>query len=409
MNYDELLSVRDSENAVFCQLPLGKLTRRNVDGKYLNVVDIRAALCSNVLFDESLKYECKAVGLLKPQHQLRFMVGGDDVKGDTGMTLVVERGVYVTLAQLLYETPSLVAKDKFLDNIISQAFEAANALSAQNIWHLCYSPQNVLVRRGDNQLLLLNHGSFYRGLSDQNEFYAGMADYVAPEVLSHGTIDERSEIYSLGKFIQSLYAMASMPFEVKRMIKKATAPVPEDRYSSLDEMKKALSRMRSARQTVTTFAVAAVAALVLIWGYFSVMPEQSDMEYVKPAPKDTEEELLDEGFDPVTELGFIPSDTTTTLTPEQKKKMAEYEKKAEDIFRKRYEREADRILSKLYNKSNKGMTDKKFRTTSQQTFEELTKAQEEIASQTALPLSKTQRIATEIINKVTDAKKKEFK
>ena len=40
MNFDELLSIRDQETGTFSCLLLGKLVKRNVDGKYQNVIDV---------------------------------------------------------------------------------------------------------------------------------------------------------------------------------------------------------------------------------------------------------------------------------------------------------------------------------------------------------------------------------
>ena len=256
--------------------------------------------------------------------------------------------------------------------------------------------------------MLLSHGSFYLNLSDLNEFYGDLADFVAPEVISHGTVDERCDVFTLGKFIESLFSMSELPGSLKRVVRKATEVLPEDRYSSLADMRKAISRIKSFRHTLLTLAAAVVVALAIVGAYFSMMPEQNEMEYVKPAAKEEVDEFLDEGFDPVTELGFIANDTMTTLTPEQQKKLAEYEKKAETIFRKRFEREAERILSKVYNSSNMGVGvgETKFMTASQKAIEELAKVQEEIASQTAISGTKSQRIASEIIEKVANAKKK---
>lgn len=405
MNYDELLSARDSERGTFSQLVIGKFVRRNVDGKYVNAVDIYDRLADNILFEEGLRQECKAVGTIKSPHQLKFMLGGDDVKGNTRLTLVVERGVFIPLSQQLYDTPSLVARNEFVNGIIRQAFDALNTLHAQGIYHVCLAPQNVLTRRGDNQLMLLSHGSYYLNLSDQRELYGDLESFVAPEVISHGAVDERCDVFTLGKFIESLYAMSGVPGSLRRVVRKATEVLPEDRYSSLEEMEKAISRIRSLRHTLFTFAAAIVVALAIVGAYFSMVPEQNDMEYVKPVAKESVDEFLDEGFDPVTELGFIRNDTATTLTPEQQKKLEEYEKKAEAIFRKRFEREADRILSKVYNSSNMGVGETKFMSASQKALEELTKVQEEIASQTTMSGAKSQLIATEIIEKVANAKK----
>ena len=86
--------------------------------------------------------------------------------------------------------------------------------------------------------------------------------------------------------------------------------------------------------------------------------------------------------------------------------MEEYEKKAESIFRKRFEREAERILTKVYNSGNMGVGEKKFIVESQKALKELSEVQEEIASQTAISGAKSQRIASEIIEKVSNEKKK---
>ena len=139
------------------------------------------------------------------------------------------------------------------------------------------------------------------------------------------------------------------------------------------------------------------------------MPEQNEMEYIKPAPQPKTEDFLDEGIDPTTELGILPTDSSGALTEAQKKKMEEYQKKAEDIFRKRFEKEADRILSKVYNAGVMNSSQSKFSASSQKAISELNEVQEKIASQTAMPMSKSQRIAQEIIDRVSNMKKKEIK
>lgn len=406
MNYDELLSARDNDRGSFSQLVVGKMVKRNVDGKFVNVVDVYDRLADNILFEEGLKEECDAIGKIKSHHQIRFMLGGDEVKGDSKLSLVVERGVFFTLAQILYDQPSLVARGDFMHGIIRQAFDALKALHSQGVYQVCLAPQNVLLRKGDNQLMLLSHGSFYLGVADQKGLYGELESFVAPEVISHGTVDERCDVFTLGKLIESLYLNSQLPASLRRVVRKATQVLPEDRYESVADMEKAMGRIRSFRRTLLTFAAAVVAALVVVGAYFSVIPEQNEMEYVKPAAKETVDEFLDDGFDPVTELGFIAKDTASTLTPEQMKKLSEYEKKAEAIFRKRFEREADRILSKVYNNANMGAGESKFMTASQKALEELSQVQEEIASQTTMPGNKSQRIASEIIEKVTNAKKK---
>ena len=195
MNYEELLSARDSEKNNFNQLMLGKISKREVDGKYINVVDIKKELTDNILFSEYLNNELKAVSSIKSSHQLKYIIGGSEVNQPTGMALVVERGVFNSLAQILFENPSLVARRHFVDDLVSKAFAAAKDLHQQGIYHVCFAPKNILLRKGDSQLLLLNHGSFYKDLTDLSVLYPDdMANFIAPEVLAHGTIDERADV-----------------------------------------------------------------------------------------------------------------------------------------------------------------------------------------------------------------------
>ena len=86
----------------------------------------------------------------------------------------------------------------------------------------------------------------------------------------------------------------------------------------------------------------------------------------------------------------------------------DYQAKAEEIFRKKYEKEADRILSKIYNKDYMSNSEKKFLSESESTIEELMKSQSELGEEAGLTPERSQLIATEIIERITNQKKKEL-
>ena len=197
-----------------------------------------------------------------------------------------------------------------------------------------------------------------------------------------------------------------MPFEYKRVVKKATQELPEDRYKSVAEMRTALKRLKGARGSAMMFLIAIVAALVIVGVYFGMTPEPQQIEYVKPAPKQSTDDLLDDGFDPATELGVISGDSLSKLPAEQRKKMEEYQKKGEEIFRKQFEKEADRILSKVYDAEHMGASEKNFMASSQKVFAELMELQQKLSNEANISNEKGQLIATQIIDKITEAKKK---
>lgn len=101
----------------------------------------------------------------------------------------------------------------------------------------------------------------------------------------------------------------------------------------------------------------------------------------------------------------VTSDGDSLVYLEQKTQ-EEYQAKAEEIFRKRYTEAADKILSKIYNKERMNASEKNFLSQSESTIDELMKAQQEIGAEASLDPARSQLIATEIIERLTDQKKK---
>ena len=191
--------------------------------------------------------------------------------------------------------------------------------------------------------------------------------------------------------------------------KKATSEDPSQRYGNVDEMMRALNR----RQSVTRYLMTLVAALILmvvgIGVYFELMPQTHEVEFVEaPAPEE-EEDILDQGIDPTTELGLEQVDSTgQPLTEERQRQMEEYEAKAEQIFRKQYAEEAERILSRIYDNKNMSKSEKNFMAGNQEVTRELVKLQMELGEKANLSSSKSQLIASQIIESITNRKKKEL-
>lgn len=402
MNYEELLAAKTDGKLNHSKLFLGEFYRTKVDNKYRSQVDLKEQLRSNIVFTGSLKREYEANKKLNNNHQLHF----EPVEKDNEVVQlsIAEMGQYQSFAQLLADNPAIVAQQGFLDTVLEGLVEITEYLHQQDIRHYCYSPTSVFARKGDNAPMLLLHGSFYNNMSDLTEFYGDDASYVAPEVLSKGTVDDRCDVYSIGMFMQSLFAIADMPLEYKMAIKKATNESPEDRYQTPRDLLKAVQKRRGTMRSVMKFVIAVVIALIAVWVYFDAFPETSPVEFVKPAPRTPTDDLLDDGFDPE-EMGVTSSGDSLIVDETIER---DYQQKAEEIFRKKYTAEADRILSKIYNKEYMSNAEKKFMAESQSTIDELMKKQAELGSDAGLTPERAQLIATEIIEHITEQKKKEM-
>ncbi len=402
MNYEELLIAKAGGKLNQSKMHIGEFYRAKIDSKYQSMVDIRDSLTSNISFCEGLKRECEENVTIGDKHQLHFTpVLQDD---EIVRLVVAEPGQYMSFAEMLSEMPAVMGQRDFFKTVLEGLVSITALLHKKGIRHVCYSPRTLFARKGDISPMLLSHGSYYLSISNQEEFYGEEAQFVAPEVLQHGTIDDRCDVYSIGKFMQSLGAVSEMPIEYRRAMKKATSESPEDRYNTPEELLNAVRNQHNFIRSAMVVAISCVAALVCVGLYFDMFSETNPVEFVKPVPRQPTDDLLDDGFDPA-ELGVTNSGDSLIYDEASER---DYQAKAEEIFRKKYAEEADRILSKIYNKDYMSNAEKKFTAESQSTIDELMKKQAELGSDAGLTPERSQLIATEIIDRITEQKKKEM-
>ena len=401
MNYEELMLARDAKTLNLGKLPIGNVYKQLIDRKYTNIVKIKPSLVNNCVFGGDVDYECKVNQTIKDRHQLHFTPISKD---DNIIALKVEMGSFQTVESLLSNNPAVVASHHFSPDTISDLLDFTDVLHQKKIYHVCYAPSTVFARNGSNGLLFLSHGSFYSNIKDRNQMFGEFSAYIAPEVLEGGEIDERTDIYSIGKFIECLFAVSSMPYQYKNVVARATQVDPQKRYQSVADMRRDISIKNKLYKSLFTFAGAAIVALIGIGIFWDLTPTTTPVEFVKPAPRQATDDLLDDGFDPRTELGVISADSSIQLTPAQQKKQAEYQKKNEEIFRKQYAAAAARIINKVYNKQNMSNNEKRFIAGSQATLDQLSKLQTDLGGKANLTDAKSQKIAAEVINDITEQK-----
>ena len=400
-----MLEARDGAVTQKEDLPIGFFYKKLIDKKYRNVVELKADLADNIVFCERLKRDCELSAGLNNKSQLRF-IAKEDSSGIYELEL--EQGNYLTFEQLLEQNPAVVAGKDFINDTVKRLVDITQQLHAEGVYQLCYAPQSVFARKSDNMPLLLTHGSFYHGVSDVENLYEGYERYVAPEVLAGEQIDERSDVFALARFIERLYDKSDMPIEYKRVLKKATSEEPDNRFHDIDGMMRAMKLTRTFSRGIIGLIAAIILALIAFFIYQDLTPQKASMEYIEAVQQQQENEL-DKGFDPLTELALVETDSLgNELTPEQRQLDAEYQAKAEQIFRKRYTKEAERILSKLYKKENMNQSEQNFLSLSRESNEELVKLQVEIGNEADLSNTKSQQLASEIIETVTNRYKKEM-
>ena len=411
VNYEELLETRDVRKTTKVRLPYGYYYKRLIDGKYSNFVEFHDEVADSITFSNSVKEEYKALAEIHSKQQLHFMPN----EGDDGVyAIAVEVGHYLTIEQLLNENPSMVAKGDFITATLRDLFDITAELHAHDIYHVCYAPSNILVRKNDSSVRLLCHGSFYQNI-DPDVLYEGVESYIAPEVLEGKSADARSDVFSIGRFISWVYRSSGLPFELRSIVKKAISLDPEERYPSVEALRRAVNTARTLRHSAVIGASALAIALCVVGLFFYLFPSPEPVEFVTPVKEPIPDELLEDNMDEYLGIGAdADSATIANIIASQKsgrdsfyvddKKMKEYNAKAEAIFRKQFTNAAEVIISKVYNTESMNGEQTVFASKTKQMTEDLAKKQEELASQTNLSSDRTQSIASEIIENITKKK-----
>ena len=417
MNYEELVETRDIRKSNKVKMPFGYFHKRQIDGKYSNFVEFLDELSDNILFAECLRKDCEVVSQVHDKHQLHFTPNTNEGSDDI-YAVAVEPGNYLTIEQLLNEMPSVVAKKDFIEETIKDLMVLTSALNEKGVQQVCFAPSNVFMRRNDNSVRLLLHGSPFHRMGMYDTLYEGVENYIAPEVLRGEAPTDRSDVYGLAKFIEYINESSGLPIYLKSIISKATSENPEARYATVDEFRKAISQRKAAFRSGIMSACAIAIGLILVGLFFVLTPDTEVVEFVKPVEEPISEELLDEGFDPSTELGAAADSATIAKAIKDyqmkdsdkidTKKIREFEAKGEAIFRKQFRKEAERILSGVYNGRTMNGGQKSFEDASGKAMEELVEKQIELSEHSSLPSEKSQRIASEIIEQITEKKKAEM-
>ena len=166
----------------------------------------------------------------------------------------------ITLEQFLETKPSAAIRRR----IIEQLLDALSCLHERQIIHRDIKPSNILITRNGSTVKLIDFG-----VSDTDDYVtfkqpAGSMAYIAPEQLEGKPIDNRADIYSVGKIIALLF-----PHRYRLIARRCTAIEPERRYTNCTKVAQAIHRVDMVR-TWLPITLMLLAILCLAgWGVYA--------------------------------------------------------------------------------------------------------------------------------------------
>lgn len=157
--------------------------------------------------------------------------------------------------------------------IIGELCDALAYIHNKQIVHRDIKPNNILITRDGHHVKLIDFG-----LADKDDFDilkepAGTAAFASPEQQKRNKIDNRSDIYALGKIIQDV---SYQSLKIRKIIKKCLEENPEKRFRSALDVKKKLNSKTNIIIVVITLLITIFAIL-----FFTLAASQSSYDSLR--------------------------------------------------------------------------------------------------------------------------------
>lgn len=227
-------------------------------GKQHFMKRLKPELKTDPRYVSALEKEFETGYHLDHPHLVRYVSKGDGY-------LLTEYVDGETLKQFAISHPDYFKFRKNANRLLSQLLDVVGYLHQHQIVHLDLKPDNILITRIGYDVKLTDLGFCY---SDVFPDTTGQTDnYAAPEQVEGKTIDERTDIYAIGKILETL----PLPSIYNKVKNRCLQEDPLKRYQSAEEM---LNQLPSEKlYNRWWLALIPVLAVVLaLWFYDSPKP-----------------------------------------------------------------------------------------------------------------------------------------
>ena len=186
---------------------------------------------------ESFRGEFALLSRVSDAHLLRVVdFGSERLRGEAHHYYVAERVEGVTLGERAERSPGV----DFL-RPLGDAVSGLAALHEAGVRHGDFTPANVLVDRAGAGVLIDLGCARPFGVTEQ---LAGTERYLAPELLAGQKGDARSDLFGVGRTLQTLFAAAGRPptGPIQKLIERLLRENPDSRPGDCSELLEALGR-----------------------------------------------------------------------------------------------------------------------------------------------------------------------
>lgn len=229
-----------------------RLFKAQRNGQWFTLKTLKPEVANKPVYQGMLEKEFNLMMQLNHPNVVR-VYSREEVPG-VGLGIVMEYVDGRTLEEFLTENPTRNVRE----SVAWQLLDAIGYCHGKQIIHRDLKPSNVMITYNGNRVKLIDFG-----LSDSDR-YAVLKEpaftkaYAAPEQLSGGKVDNRTDLYAFGLILKQL-----IPNRYGRVVRKCLQPRKEKRYSLAEEVAEAMASCRKWRR-VMPWGMAAMAVIAVL-------------------------------------------------------------------------------------------------------------------------------------------------
>lgn len=214
----------------------------------------------NPLYLSAFQKEFEIGYTLDHPNIVRYIIKGEDLNGLYILTDYVDG---FTLADFIKSNPNYFKDDKHLEKFLNQLLSALKYLHERQILHLDLKPDNILITGVNNDVKLVDFGFSYTDCF--SSFTIGKtALYAAPEQLLKEEVDQRTDIYGIGKILEFIFGKGDFKTSslYRSLIDRCLSENKEDRFNNISEIQKYISNKSKSKNKII-YLVATLGLLVI--------------------------------------------------------------------------------------------------------------------------------------------------
>ena len=233
-------------------------------GKLHFLKRLKPQFAADIRYVEAQRKEFETGYRLEHPNLVRYVALADD-------GILTEYVDGETLTERLRIQPDYFSSRRNTDKLLRQLLDVVGYLHAHQVLHLDLKPDNILLTRIGSDVKLIDLGCCLTDTFIDTQGHT--QGFAAPEQLSGGAVDERTDIYAIGKILERLPRHSIY----NKVVARCTAKEPAARYQSVAEILHDVNRQHSLLRYILAAATVLVIALCAFVFSQRTVPETAEL------------------------------------------------------------------------------------------------------------------------------------